>query len=125
MTNITDPVPFDPLSPAVFHILMSLADAPRHGYAIMKDVEAQTDGALVLGPGTLYGCIKRMLDAKLIAPAAGNPRNEEDERRRYYRLTDTGRRVARAEASRLARAVKTAQSRRLLPVLGLAPIGGA
>ena len=81
----------------------------------MQEVEVQTDGALRLGPGTLYGCIKRMLALGLLEP--GGERADpaiDDERRRYYRLTDLGRRVARAEADRMARAVAAAQSKHLL-----------
>jgi DNA-binding PadR family transcriptional regulator len=104
-----------PLTPAVFHILLTLADGERHGYAIMRDVEDQTDGGLMLGPGTLYGCIKRMLAAGLIAESEERPDPAlDDERRRYYRITSLGDRTVRAEAARLARAVQAAQSKRVL-----------
>lgn len=104
-----------PLSPAVFHILLALADAERHGYGIIKEVEARTDGAVRLGPGTLYGSIKRMLDDGVIEESDERPDPEaDDERRRYYRLTDFGRRVATAEAERLSRLVATARAKRLL-----------
>ncbi len=111
-TNLSDHVP---LTAPVFHILVALAEEERHGYAIMQDVAAQTDGALQLGPGTLYGCLKRMVAAGLVAeseerPTAGN----DDERRRYYEMTHLGRRVVRTEAERLAGAVTAAKSRRLL-----------
>ena len=104
-----------PLTPAVFHILLALADQERHGYAIMREVLAQTDGQIRLGPGTLYGTIKRMLAAHLIEEAEERPDPAlDDERRRYYRLTDFGRRVAHAEAARLARLVAVARTKRLL-----------
>lgn len=115
MTKRTSPDTLIPLTAPVFHILMALADRERHGYAIMREVQAQTDGALKLGPGTLYGCIKRMLALGLLA--RGREQADpamDDERRRYYRLTDLGRRVVQAEADRLARAVAAAQSKRLL-----------
>jgi DNA-binding PadR family transcriptional regulator len=110
-----------PLTPPVFHILLALADGERHGYAIMRDVESQTDGALVLGPGTLYGCIKRMLAAALIEESEERPDPElDDQRRRYYRITVLGDQTVRLEATRLARAVQAAQGKRVLrkrPVL--------
>ncbi len=83
-----------PLTPAVFHIMLALADGERHGYGIMQEVAALTDGALRLGPGTLYGSIKRMLADGLIEETDERPDPElDDERRRYYRLTDFGQRV--------------------------------
>jgi DNA-binding PadR family transcriptional regulator len=101
-----------PLTPPVFHILLALADEERHGYGIMQDVAQQTDGALLLGPGTLYGCLKRMLAAGLVEEA--EERRDlalDDERRRYYRMTPLGKRMVRAEAKRLAGAVTVAMSR--------------
>jgi DNA-binding PadR family transcriptional regulator len=104
-----------PLSPAVFHILLSLADAERHGYEIMQEVEARSEGKVRLGPGTLYGAIKRMLADGLIEESGERPDPEmDDERRRYYRLTGFGRRVAAAEAERLAQLVSAARTKRLL-----------
>lgn len=103
-----------PLTPAVFHILLALADGERHGYGIMKEVAAHSGGAMQMGPGTLYGSIKRMLAAGLIAESGERPDPElDDERRRYYRLTPLGRRVATAEAGRLASLVRVAQAKRL------------
>src|SRR4051794_7827057 len=107
--------PLLPLTPAVFHILLALADQERHGYAIMQDVLAQTDGKLRFGPGTLYGSIKRMLAANLIEETDERPDPAlDDERRRYYRMTDFGRRVASAEAQRLESAVGHARRKKLL-----------
>lgn len=101
-----------PLTPPVFHILLALAGEERHGYGIMQDVARQTDGALQLGPGTLYGCLKRMLAAGLVEESGARPDPElDDERRRYYRMTALGRRVVRAEAQRLVDAVSAAESR--------------
>jgi DNA-binding PadR family transcriptional regulator len=105
-----------PLTPAVFHILVALSEGERHGYAIMRQVAEDTDGGLQLGPGTLYGCLKRMLSAKLIEESDERPDPTlDDERRRYYRITDLGALTVRAEAQRLATAVTAARSRRLLP----------
>src|SRR5580693_1433097 len=104
-----------PLTPPVFHILLALADEERHGYGIMQDVAWQTNDALQLGPGTLYGCLKRMLAAGLVEESDERPDPAmDDERRRYYRMTALGKRVVRAEAERLAGAVSAARARRLL-----------
>jgi DNA-binding PadR family transcriptional regulator len=103
-----------PLTPPVFHILLALAEEERHGYGIMQDVAWQTNDALQLGPGTLYGCLKRMLAAGLVEESDERPDPAmDDERRRYYRMTALGRRVVRAEAERLAGAVTAARARRL------------
>jgi DNA-binding PadR family transcriptional regulator len=97
-----DPESFLPLQPAVFHILIALADRDRHGYSIMQDVAARTDGKVQLSPGTLYSSIRRMLEQGLIQELSVSPDpTSTDERRRYYRLTKFGRRVAAAEAERL------------------------
>ena len=104
-----------PLTPAVFHIMLVLADEERHGYDIMREVAAITDGKMQMGPGTLYGSIKRMLHDGLIAEADERPDPElDDSRRRYYELTDLGRRVLRAEAERLARLVEVARRKDVL-----------
>ena len=101
-----------PLTPPVFHILLALAGEERHGYGIMQDVAQHTDGALQLGPGTLYGCLKRMLAAGLVEESEERPDPAlDDERRRYYRMTALGKRVVRAEAQRLAGAVTVAMSK--------------
>ncbi len=110
---MNDPQRFLPLSSQEFQILLSLADQDRHGYGIMQEVEARTGGGVRLGPGTLYGAIKRMRGPGLIAEA--EERVEGDERRRYYRLTPLGRAVAVAEAQRLAALVADARVKRLLP----------
>ena len=110
-----DPQSLLPLTQPVFHILLALAEDERHGYGIMQDVAWQTNDALQLGPGTLYGCLKRMLAAGLVEESDERPDPAmDDERRRYYRMTALGRRVARAEAERLAGAVTAARSRRML-----------
>jgi DNA-binding PadR family transcriptional regulator len=104
-----------PLTPVVSHILLALADQERHGYAIMQEVIAMTQGRMRMGPGTLYGSIKRMLKANLIIESEERPAPElDDERRRYYRLTDFGRQVLIAEAQRLSTLVGIAQTKRLL-----------
>jgi DNA-binding PadR family transcriptional regulator len=104
-----------PLTPPVFHILLALSSGERHGYAIMQEVAADTDGALQFGPGTLYGCLKRMLATGLVEESDERPDpDRDDERRRYYSITDLGTRTLRAEAERLARAVSVARSKRLL-----------
>lgn len=112
-----------PLTPPVFHILVALADEERHGYGIMQDVARQTNEALQLGPGTLYGCLKRMLAAGIVEESDVRPDPSlDDERRRYYRMTAMGRKLVRAEAHRLAEAVTAARSRRLFdrPKAGVA-----
>ena len=104
-----------PLTPAVLNILLALAGGERHGYGIMREVEGRTGGKTRLGPGTLYGSIKRMLADGLIEESDERPDPDlDDERRRYYRMTDFGRRVAGAEAERLAGLVDAARARRLL-----------
>src|SRR5437867_11393028 len=106
-----------PLTPAVFHILLALADGERHGYAIMQEVASRTEGKMRLGPGTLYGSIKRMLAEDLIEESDERPDPElDDERRRYYRLTHFGQRVVSAEVDRLAKLVRLARTKSLLRV---------
>ncbi|MCI0827764.1 MAG: helix-turn-helix transcriptional regulator [Chloroflexi bacterium] len=103
------------LTPATFEILLALADQERHGYGIMREVERRTEGVVKLGPGTLYGSIKRMLEAGIIEESGDRPDPEmDDDRRRYYRLTTQGRRVAIAEANRLQRQVHQAREKNLL-----------
>ena len=112
----TNPADHLPLTPAVLHILLALADERqgRHGYAVARDVEESTDGQIRMGPGTLYGSIQRMLDAQLIEERRGRP-TDEDERRRYYRVTPLGRRVLSMELERLAAIVALARRKQLLP----------
>lgn len=110
-----EPESFLPLTPAMFHILMALAKGESHGYAIMQDIETSTDGRFRIGPGTLYGSIKRMLASGWIEEVDERPDPDlDDERRRYYRLTGFGRQVAEAEAKRLAGMVRLARDARLL-----------
>lgn len=110
-----EPESFLPLTPAMFHILLALCDGERHGYSVMQEVEGATEGKVRLGPGTLYGSVKRMLADRLIEESDARPDPEmDDERRRYYKLTDLGRRVAVAEAQRLAELVAAARAKRLL-----------
>jgi DNA-binding PadR family transcriptional regulator len=113
--SASDPAKFLPLTPAVFHILLALADGERHGYSIMQEVEARTENRVRLGPGTLYGSIKRMLADRLIEECEARPDPSlDDERRRYYRLTRFGRHVAVAEAERLENLVGAARAKKLL-----------
>lgn len=110
-----------PLTPAMFHILLALAAGEMHGYAIMREVAILSDGRMRIGPGTLYGSIKRMLAGGLIEESNSRPDPElDDERRRYYRITGSGRRVVMAEAERLSKLVREARARRLLgPAAGV------
>ena len=106
-----DPFPFLPLTPSAFHVLLALADGPKHGYLILKDVEERTSGDVRLSTGTLYGLIKRFLDDELIVELPA-----DTDRRRPYKLTTLGRDVAAAEAGRLQRLVSAARAVRLLPI---------
>jgi DNA-binding PadR family transcriptional regulator len=105
----------EPLTPAVFHILLALAGGERHGYAIMREVAAETGDAFTMGPGTLYGSLRRMLEAGLVEECEErvDPKMNE-ERRRYYRITANGRRCAVAEARRLDSLVRLAKEKSLL-----------
>ncbi len=104
-----------PLPPATFHILLALADGELHGYAIMKGVAARSEGAVRLGPGTLYGSLKRLLEAGLVEEGGERADPERgDERRRYYRLTPLGLSVVRAEARRLDAMVRAARRKKLI-----------
>ncbi len=114
--NIEDAASLLPLMPSEFQILLALDDSDRHGYGIMAEVKERTGGKVVLGPGTLYGTIKRLAKRELVAeamerkdPALG------EERRKYYRLTELGRALAVAEARRLADLVGDAQAKALIP----------
>ena len=110
-----DPHTLLPLTPALFHVLVALADEPRHGYAIIKDVSARTDGRVELGTGTLYGIVKRLLAEGLAVESRTRPpAANDDERRRYYRLTPFGKRVVAAETERLEAMVHAARSTQVL-----------
>lgn len=114
-----------PLTPAVFHILLALSDGEKHGYAIMRVVKETTQGRMVLGPGTLYGAIKRLLKTSLIAESDYRPDPViDDSRRRYYKLTDLGRKVLTAESERLANLVEYARRKDLLGAESARPGGG-
>jgi DNA-binding PadR family transcriptional regulator len=104
-----------PLTPAVLHILLALADRDRHGLGIMSDVEERTGGSVRLGPGTLYGSIKRMLSARLIEETDDRPApDEDDSRRRYYRISGLGRHVLELEAQRLRMLVGVARDKKVI-----------
>jgi DNA-binding PadR family transcriptional regulator len=116
-----DPAPDDllPLPPATFHILLAVADDERHGYGIIQDVAARTNGALRLSPGTLYRSIQRMLEQGLLTEVKERPAApDDDERRRYYAITRLGRLVAEAEARRLVQLVDMARAARFVPESG-------
>ena len=105
-----------PLTTAVFHVLLALAQGDRHGYGIIQDVTAATGGEVTLRTGTLYTILKRLLDEELIVESDRRPAaHEDDDRRRYYGLTRHGRAVVQAEAQRLEQMVKLARSRDMLP----------
>ena len=105
-----------PLPPAVFHILLSLGEGERHGYALKREIARRTDGQLTLGAGVLYGSISKMLAQGLIEESDDRPDPHlDDERRRYYRLARFGRRVAAAEVARLNSLVKQARATGLVP----------
>ena len=110
-----DPAALLPLSEQMFHILLALVDADRHGYGIMRDIQQRTAGAMRIGAGTLYGCLKRLLAAGLIEELDERPDPSiDDERRRYYRLTAFGATVMAAEARRLDALVRQAKRKRVL-----------
>jgi DNA-binding PadR family transcriptional regulator len=116
--------PLTPLTPAVFYILLALSGGERHGYEIMKQVKQDSEGQVKMGTGTLYGSLKRMLADGLIQDAGDRPDPAlDDERRRYYRLSEIGQRALAAELHRYVEVVVVAQRRRLLPTIpGLASI---
>lgn len=107
-----------PLTPAVFYILFSLAEGERHGYEIMKQVRQNTQGKIKMGNGTLYGSIKRMLSDELIEDA-GDKLDSDNERRKYYRLTDLRRKVLQVEMQRYLEIVFLMQERQLIPGLSI------
>lgn len=118
MNEPTPPTALLPLSEAVFEILLALADGALHGYAIMQEVEQRTDGRVRLGPGTLYGAIRRLREQGVLEEVESADEPEGEERRRSYRLTAFGREVATGEAERLRRMLDTARTKRLLPQAG-------
>jgi DNA-binding PadR family transcriptional regulator len=104
-----------PLTPAVFHILLALADGEKHGYAIMQEVEEVSEGSVNMGPGTLYGSIKRMLKAGLLEETDDRPDPELDhQQRRYYQLSDFGERVLKAESFRLDAVMRSVRNKKVL-----------
>ena len=117
VTTPSDPQAQLPLTPVVLHILLALADERqgKHGYAVAREVEELTEGQIRMGPGTLYGSFQRMLDAALIEERRARAGADEDDRRRYYRVTPFGRRVLGLELSRLASVVEIARRKQLLP----------
>jgi DNA-binding PadR family transcriptional regulator len=116
MSDPADPRSALPLSLASFHIMLAIADGDRHGYSIAKEIEEQTRGAVKLGAATLYRTLKQLVTDGWIAEITRERDGEpDDERRRYYRLTPHGRRIAEAEARRLADLVVVARARHLLP----------
>ena len=114
-----------PVTPAVFHILLALLDRDRHGYGIMQEVSLCTEGKLRLGPGTLYRSIKQMLSEELISELDERPDPSiDDQRRRYYHITESGKRVLKAESERLEHLLKVARAKRLLSGPEVATSGG-
>ena len=114
MSDAKSPESLLPLTPAVLHILLVLADGERHGYAIAQEVEAISDGQVRMGPGTLYGSILRMTEARLVEEATGRPREDGAERRRYYHITAFGARVLSLELARLDAVMNVARRKQLL-----------
>lgn len=112
-----DPRSLLPLTPLAFHVMLALADEPRHGYGIIREVDTRTDGLIRLRSGTLYTLLQRLLTEDLIVESADRPDpDEDDERRRYYAVTDLGRRVLAAETRRLEAAVSEAKRKNVLKV---------
>ena len=115
MVQPHDPAELLPLSPPVYHVLLALGERALHGYAIMQAFEDKTAGEDTILPGTLYATIARMVDAGLIEEGEPGADGSNDRRRRYYRVTEFGRAVARAESERLARLLRVARAEQLLP----------
>jgi DNA-binding PadR family transcriptional regulator len=121
----SDPTRSLPLTPVALNVLLALADEERHGYGIMLEVEERTAGAMRLGPGTLYGAIKRLREGAMIEESEERPDPElDDERRRYYRLTEFGGRVLAAEIERLEAAVRAARRKGVYPSPVMRPAPG-
>ena len=120
-----DPSDLLPLPVAQIHILLALAAGEKHGYAIMSEVELLTEGSVKMGPGTLYGAVKRMLKARLVEETDERPDPElDDERRRYYRITGFGARVLDSEVARMEQLTRAARTRRTVARRRLSPEGG-
>ena len=114
-----NPRDFLPLPSATYHVLLVLAEGEKHGYGIMREVEQISDGAVRMGPGTLYGTIKRLLEIGLVEETGERPDPAlDDQRRRYYRITGLGERVAAAEVHRLSTMIERSTLRRLTPRFG-------
>ncbi len=106
----------NPLTPAVFHVLLALSAGDRHGYGIMKDVHAQSEGQVTLGPGTLYGTVQRLIEAGWVAEAPrSGPRTVDGRARRYYRITPKGRAALDADVSRLEHLMRVVRALREAP----------
>jgi DNA-binding PadR family transcriptional regulator len=115
VTKKKTPESYLPLTAAVFHVLLALADGEKHGYVISKEIARRTDNEVRLRAGTLYGIIKRLLEEELIEESVDRPDfSLDDERRRYYRLTKLGHRVAEAEAERMQRVLALARSKNVM-----------
>ncbi|HEY7818227.1 MAG TPA: helix-turn-helix transcriptional regulator [Vicinamibacteria bacterium] len=113
---MTNPRGAKPLTSSSFYVLLALKDGPKHGLGIAAEIEERTSGEVRLGPGTLYNAIKKMLQQKLIADERSRPEPEDDDpRRRYYRITRTGETALAAEASRLDRLLRAARAKAALP----------
>ena len=113
-TQVPDVDGFLPLTPAIHHILLALVDEERHGYAIMLEVTRLTGGVTRMGPGTLYGTLKRLLAAGLVEEADSRPDPSlDDERRRYYRISALGRRVLQAETARISLLLNAAKAKKV------------
>ena len=117
------PAPELPLTPLTMAILLALAKEDQHGYALMQEVQAQTDGAIVPGTGSLYAALERLFDEGLIMESPRRPGAGDDRRRKYFRITEAGRAAARAEAARMMRVLETARDKRLIG--SLASLRGA
>jgi len=116
MTKRRNPDDCLPLTPAMFEVLISLADGEKHGYAVLKEVSRRSDGRVVLSPGTLYAIIRRFVNDGIVAESDERPHAAlDDERRRYYRMTEFGREVAHAEARRMETALGMARAKSLIP----------
>ena len=124
-TTNPDPESFLPLTPAVFHVLLALAEGERHGYAIMREVAETTQSRIKMGPGTLYGTIKRLLEIKFVEESDRRPDPAlDDERRRYYKLTGLGASVLQAEARRYQQSTELARAKQLFALTANAMKGG-